>query len=142
MVDWGGVKNFSNATTHSFELWIRLSARRLGTGPASEEITTRTARTYLPGDGPGLGNAGRRSGLGIELGRREPRRHEREEHLRPRPPNGSEYCQHSPPTAGGSATITYDASSRQAGTYKSVASMTSNVTPGTTQEVETLTVTP
>src|SRR2546430_15769488 len=23
VVDWGGVKNFSNATTHSFEIWLR-----------------------------------------------------------------------------------------------------------------------
>ena len=47
-----------------------------------------------------------------------------------------------PPTAGGSAAIGYDASSTKAGTYRSVASMTSDQTPGTTQVVQTLTVTP
>jgi hypothetical protein len=47
-----------------------------------------------------------------------------------------------PPAAGGTATIGYDASSKNAGTYTSTASMTSNVTPGTAQAVKTLTVTP
>jgi hypothetical protein len=46
-----------------------------------------------------------------------------------------------PPVAGGSQTITYDASSKKAGTYKSVAGMTSDQTPGVTQVVQTLTVT-
>ena len=57
--------------------------------------------------------------------------------------NGHEYSvDTSPPTAGGTATITYDVSSNQAGTYKSDARMTSNVTPGTTQVPVRLTFTP
>ena len=38
--------------------------------------------------------------------------------------------------------IPYDITSKKAGTYHSVASMTSNQTPGITQVVTTLTVTP
>ena len=59
------------------------------------------------------------------------------------PANGSEYAVNTlPPTAGGTVTIPFDLSSKKAGTYRSVASMTSNVTPGTTQVVQVLTVTP
>ena len=59
------------------------------------------------------------------------------------PANNTEWRPNlSGPTPGGSAAVTYDASSKKAGTYKSVASMTSDVTPGTTQVVKTLTVTP
>jgi hypothetical protein len=36
--------------------------------------------------------------------------------------------------------VTYDASAKKAGTYTSVAGMTSDVTPGITQVVQTLTV--
>jgi hypothetical protein len=58
------------------------------------------------------------------------------------PANSSQYTVNtSGPTPGGSATITYDAEAKRAGVYKSVATMTSNVTPGKTQEVVTLTVT-
>ena len=39
-------------------------------------------------------------------------------------------------------TIPYDITSKKPGTYHSVASMTSNRTPGITQVVTTLTVTP
>ena len=48
----------------------------------------------------------------------------------------------SPPTAGGTQVVTYDASAGQPGTYTSTASMTSNITPGTTKKPVTLTVTP
>ena len=46
-----------------------------------------------------------------------------------------------PPQAGGSATIGYDASAKKEGDYHSVASMTSNVTPGITQVVREFHVT-
>ena len=45
------------------------------------------------------------------------------------------------PTAGGSATIGYDASAKKEGDYHSVASMTSSVTPGITQVVREFHVT-
>ena len=121
----GGVKNFGNATTHSFELWIQLAERAASApGPGARGSRTRTARTSrsrvtgpasatpasairTPGQNWGAENRNGTSGKNIS----------------PAPPNGSEWSVNtSPPTAGGSATITYDASSKQAGTYKSVAS--------------------
>jgi hypothetical protein len=48
----------------------------------------------------------------------------------------------SPPLPGGAVTFHYDASAKKAGSYTSTANMTSNLTPGTTQDVEVLTVTP
>jgi hypothetical protein len=140
VVDWSNVRNYGNTTTHSFEVWIRLSGNGAGIGPASEEITI----TYGPGPvGGGNGNAGLGDpDAGVNWGA-ENRDGSSGKNIPSAPANGSEYdVQTSPPTPGGSATITYDASSRQAGTYKSIASMTSNVTPGKTQVVETLTVTP
>ena len=59
------------------------------------------------------------------------------------PANGSEYRPVlSAPTAGGSVAIPYDITSKKKGSWNSVASMTSNRTPGITQVVTTLTVTP
>jgi hypothetical protein len=59
------------------------------------------------------------------------------------PADGSQYQVHTTgPTAGGSVTIPYDITSKKDGTFHSVASMTSNRTPGITQVVTTLTVTP
>ena len=46
------------------------------------------------------------------------------------------------PTAGGTADISYDASSKKTGTYDTTAAMTSDQTPGIAQVVQTLTVTP
>ena len=58
VVDWDGVKNFGNATTHSFEVWFRIQ-KGTSTGPASEAITLSYGPNLaFPGDGPGLGNAG------------------------------------------------------------------------------------
>jgi hypothetical protein len=143
VVDWAGVKNFGNATTHSFELWIQLPSSGFGTGPESEGITySYGPNTTFPGDGPGLGNAGSGDPDSGQNWGAENRAGTSGQNISPAPPNGSEwFVETSPPTAGGSASVLYDASSRQAGTYKSQASMTSNVTPGTTQVVKTLTVT-
>ena len=108
VVDWAGVKNFSNATTHSFEIWIQL---------VRQPAPARRARHVLDARlGDGDRNGARRSGLRLELGRREPRRHERAEHLRPRRRTAAEFASiTSPAGAGGTATITYDASAKKAG---------------------------
>ena len=59
------------------------------------------------------------------------------------PANGSEWSVNTaPPAAGGTQSFTFDASAKKAGTYRSVAEMTSNVTPDTTQVIQTITVTP
>ena len=59
------------------------------------------------------------------------------------PANNSEYRPVlSGPTTGGSVSIPYDITANIAGGYTSVASMTSDRTPGITQVVNELTVTP
>ncbi len=58
------------------------------------------------------------------------------------PPNGSEFAViTAPPQAGGTASFSWDVSADRSGTFGSIASMTSNVTPGKTQVVQTFTVT-
>jgi len=134
VIDWAAVKNFSNATTHTGEIWLRLASGAAGTGPASEQITISYGLANAAAGDPGSGiNWGAENRDGTS-GKNIPS---------PGPANNSEYVVVlTPPTAGGSAAIGYDASSKKAGTYKSVASMTSDQTPGTTQVVQTLTVTP
>jgi hypothetical protein len=133
VVDWAGVKNFSNATTHTGEIWLRLASGAAGTGPSSEQVTISYGAANSSGGDTGSGiNWGAENRDGSS-GKNIPS---------PGPANGSEYVVHtSPPAAGGTATVGYDASAKKAGTYRSVASMTSDVTPGTTQVVQTLTVT-
>jgi subtilisin family serine protease len=132
VVDYAGVKNFSNATTHTFELWFRLAGGAAGSGPASEEVTFNygAGNTAAPDPGSG-GNTGaeNRDGTsGVNLAA---------------PANDTEWAVNTTgPAAGGTASVSYDASSKKAGTYDSTASMTSNRTPGITQVVQTLTVTP
>ena len=143
VVDWDAVKNFSNATTHSFELWIQYQ-RGTSTGPASEGVTfSYGPNTSFPGDGPGLGNAGSGDPASGQNWGAENRDGTSGANIATAPANGSEFLLHTtPPTAGGVVTIPYDITSKVAGTYNSVASMTSNRTPGITQVVTTLTVTP
>jgi hypothetical protein len=128
VIDWAAVKNFSNATTHTGEIWLRLASGAAGTGPASEQITISYGLANAAAGDPGSGiNWGAENRDGTS-GKNIPS---------PGPANNSEYVVVlTPPTAGGSAAIGYDASSKKAGTYKSVASMTSDQTPGTTQVVQ------
>jgi subtilisin family serine protease len=143
VVDWGGVKNFGNATTHSFEVWFQIQ-KGTNTGPASEAITMSYGpNTTFPGDGTGLGNAG--SGdpdSGVNWGA-ENRTGSSGVNIPTAPGNGSEWSVNTaPPAAGGTQMITFDASAKKTGTYRSVAEMTSSVTPDTTQVIQTITVTP
>jgi len=143
-IDWAGVKNFGNATTHSFEVWLRVASGAAGTGPASEQITLSYGpNTTFPTDGPGLGNAG--SGdpdSGVNWGA-ENRTGSSGVNIPTAPANGSEwFVNTSPPAAGGTQSFTFDASAKKAGTYRSVAEMTSDVTPDTTQVIQTITVGP
>ena len=125
VVDWAGVRNFSNATTHTFEIWIKI-----GTTAASEEITYSYGANGAgdPGSGTNWGAENRNGTSG--------------KNIPSQPANGSEFVVlTAPPQAGGSITIGYDASARKASAYTSTAAMTSNVTPGTTQVVQTFLVT-
>ena len=134
VIDWEGVRNFGNATTHTGEIWLRVASGGAGTGPSSEQITisygTANASAGDPDSGINWGAENRDGSSGKNI-------------PAPGPANDTEYVvTTTPPAAGGTATIGYDASSKNAGTYTSTASMTSNVTPGTAQAVKTLTVTP
>jgi hypothetical protein len=144
VVDYHAVKNFGNATTHSFEIWLQLASGGAGTGPSSEEITFSYApNTTFPGDGGGLGNAGLGDPDSGQNWGAENRNGSSGANIATAPANGSEYLVHTtPPAAGGSVSIPYDITSKKPGTWHSVASMTSNRTPGITQVVTTLTVTP
>ena len=126
VVDWSNVPNFTaSPTTHSFEVWLRL-----GTTPESEQVTMSYGTTGA-GDPAGV-NWGAENRDGTS-GKNIPA---------PGPAGGSEYLVTlTPPHAGGSVTIGYDASSKKAGVYSAIAAMTSDVTPGTTQVVQTFTVT-
>src|SRR5262249_33453032 len=118
VVDFEAVKNFSNANTHTGEVWLKVSAGPV-TGPASEQTTISYASANSANGDPGSGiNWGAENRDGTS-GKNIPS---------PGPADNTEYfVLTSPPQAGGTATITYDASSTYAGTYKSVASMTSDV---------------
>lgn len=127
VVDYDHVKNFSNGTTHTFELWFETGAT-----PASEGVTITygAGNTGSPDPASG-GNSGAENRTGTSG-----------KNLAT-PANNTEWSvDTSPPTAGGTVTFSYDASADTPGSYTTVASMTSDVTPGITQVVQGLTVTP
>jgi hypothetical protein len=128
VVDFAGVKNFGNATTHTGEIWIQI-----GSTASTEELTISYGAANAAAGDPGSAinwgaeNRDGTSGKNISAA----------------PANNTEYRPVlSGPTAGGSVTIPYDITSDEVGTWNSVALMTSNRTPGITQVVTTLTVTP
>jgi hypothetical protein len=143
VVDWDNVKNFGNATTHSFEVWFQIQ-KGTTTGPASEAITySYGPNGTFPSDGPGLGNAGSGDPDSGQNWGAENRTGSSGANIASAPANGSEYLLHTtPPSAGGSVTLNFDIYSKLVGTYHSVASMTSDTTPGVTQVSQTITVTP
>jgi hypothetical protein len=143
VVDWDSVKNFGNATTHSFEVWFQIQ-KGTTTGPASEAITySYGPNGTFPSDGPGLGNAGSGDPDSGQNWGAENRTGSSGANIASAPANGSEYrVNTTPPTAGGSVALSFDLWSKIAGSYHSVASMTSDTTPGTTQVSQALTVTP
>ncbi|HVN60871.1 MAG TPA: hypothetical protein VMT59_06390, partial [Gaiellaceae bacterium] len=133
VVDFDAVKNFSNATTHTGEIWLRLASGAAGTGPSSEQLTisygAANAAAGDPGSAINWGAENRTGTSGINLASA--------------PANGSEYrVNMGPPTPGGSVVLTFDVFSKIAATYHSVASMTSDTTPGTTQVSQAITVSP
>ena len=126
VVDWEGVRNFSNPTTHSFQIWLKI-----GTTAASEEISMAygTAGAGDPGSGVNWGAENRDGSSG--------------KNLAAPPANNSDWrINLAGPTAGGTATINFDVFSAAPGVYHSLASLTSNQTPGVTQVSQTITVTP
>src|SRR5262249_37170072 len=122
IVDFEGVKNFSNTTTHTGEIWIRASLAS-HTGPASEQLTF----SYTGANG-GAGDPGIPGALKLNGGA-ENRDGTSGQNLVPadnheyRPVLGA-------PVPGGSVSIPFDLLGKAPGTWHSDASMTSNVTPG------------
>ena len=143
VVDWAGVKNFGNATTHSFEVWLQESAGA-HTGPGSEAITySYGPNLVFPGDGAGLGNAGSGDPDSGQNWGAENRTGSSGANIASAPANGSEFkVNTSPPTAGGSVSIPFDITSKVPGFYHSIASLTASTVSGTTQVSQPLTVTP
>ncbi|HJQ73417.1 MAG TPA: S8 family serine peptidase [Gaiellaceae bacterium] len=131
VVDFEAVSNCDTADTHSFEVWIRIPGDTVPTGPSSEQITIAYGANG-PGDPDGTPNWGAENRDGTSG-----------VNLPSQPANGSQYSvDMGSPTPGGQVTIPYDITSKTAGSFTSVASMTSDQTKGTTQVVTPLTVTP
>jgi hypothetical protein len=137
VVDFDHVKNFSNATTHSGEIWIRLASGAAGTGPSSEELTM----DY--GTGSAAGNAGAGDpGSAMNWGA-ENRDGSSGKNISSAPADGSEYRPVlGAPVPGGSVSIPFDITSKKVGTWHSDASLTSDQTSGTTIAPTAITVTP
>ena len=123
IVDWDGVPTWGPRGTHRFEVWIETAA-------------TGEGITYEYGK---IGDGGSSDGLTVGA---ENRDGSSAASLTGLPVVGTEYAVTTTgPTAGGSVAIDYDASSSKEGVFSSVASLTSDITPGVTQQVQTLTVT-
>ncbi len=133
------MKNFGDATTHSFEVWIRIASGGAGTGPSSEQVTISYGGAWTPATPvPAIADSGQNWGA-------ENRDGSSGANIASAPADGSEYVVHTtPPTAGGSVTVPFDITAKKNGDgiWSSIASLTSNTTAGTTQVVQTLTVTP
>ncbi|MDX6481373.1 MAG: hypothetical protein QOG85_1883 [Gaiellaceae bacterium] len=142
VVDWDGVKNFGNATTHSFEIWIKIQ-KGASVGPASEGITfSYGPNPTFPGDGPGLGNAGSGDPDSGQNWGAENRDGTSGINIPSAPANGSEYeVVMGDPVPGGSVTIPFDIFGGEVGTWHSDAKLTSDRTPGTTIVPRTITIT-
>jgi len=133
VVDWQGVREFSTAgNTHSFQIWIGVNN---DANPA-EDVS------IAYGPNTGSGDNGRLTvGAENKVGSRGGNVYFNGTGTLP--VNGTQLrVTSSPPVAGGNVTFTYDASAKKEGSYTTTANMTSNLTPGVTQDVVPLTVTP
>jgi hypothetical protein len=132
IVDFEAVKNFSNATTHTGEIWIRTSAKN-HTGAPGEQLTISYGMANAAAGDPGSAmnwgaeNRDGSSGLNIPSA----------------PADASEYRPMlGAPVAGGMVTFPFDIFSKKVGMWHSDAKMTSDQTPGTTIAPQTIDVTP
>ena len=124
VVDWEDVPTFGTTDYQEFEVWIQTAAT------PGEGITYEYGNVADGGASTGLqvGAENRDGSSGVNLGSL--------------PIAGNEYgITTTGPTPGGSVSIDYDASSLRDGIFSSIANLTSNLTPGVTQQVQTLTVT-
>jgi hypothetical protein len=133
IVDFDHVKNFSNATTHTGEIWIRLAQGAAGTGPSSEQLTwsygVANAAAGDPGSAMNWGAENRDGSSG--------------KNLASAPADNTEYRPVlGAPIPGGSVSIPFDIWSKKTGTWHSDATMLSSLVPGATIASQALTVTP
>lgn len=131
VLDWEAVKEFSTAATNSFQVWIGTA-----TGNPAEDVSMTYGTLQGSGDGGLLtvgaenkaGNRGQTvffNGTGTL------------------PTSTTELVVSSTPSApGGSVSFNYDASAKSLGTFTTTANLTSNLTPGITQEQVQLTTIP
>jgi subtilisin family serine protease len=130
VIDYAAVKEYSTSKTNTFEIWIQY----LGSPAEGAWIDYGTINGN--GDGGLLtvgaeNRSGDRGGMIYYNG------------VGTLPSNGTGLAiTSSPPGLGGMVQFTYDALGKKTGVYSTTANMTSNVTPGTTQVVQPLTVTP
>jgi subtilisin family serine protease len=122
VLEWEAVPDWTNGLTQSFQIWIQEDA--------TESITYAFGDVNGPGDPIGLtvGAENRDGSSGVMLGAV--------------PATGSDYTINAgSPIPGGTVAITYDAKGKRTGTYRILARLESDVTPGTTSEVVQITVT-
>jgi hypothetical protein len=125
VLEWEDVPVFSTPSeTQTFQIWIQVL-------PAGTEFTSYEYETIMgTGDPAGLnvGAENRDGSSGVNLGSV--------------PANGDAYhIETSPPQAGGSVIVDYEAMGEEAGSSKLVVSVTSDVQVGSTTVITTLTVT-
>ena len=131
VIDYDAVKEFSTAARDSFQIWIGVASN-----PLAEDVTVAYGPIQGNGDG-GLVTVGAENRAG-----------NRGNNLYfngtgTKPVNGTELkISSSPPAGGGVVSFSYNASAKKAGSYATTANLTSDQTPGTTQDIEVLTVTP
>jgi subtilisin family serine protease len=127
VVDWEGLPVFGTNRLQNFEIWIRYAPQPV------EFITYEYGNmTY-----PAAGNNANDPGQGAEN-----RTGTSGQNIAGVIPDNSSYSVHtSPPTAGGSVTITYDVKGRKAGSYTLQTNMTSDQVAGTTVSRQQITVT-
>ena len=100
IVDLEGVKNFSNATTHTGEIWIRIPTAAHGHGERADHHLVRP-------DAPNAGSPAIRAPA-MNWGA-ENRDGSSGENIASAPANSTEYRRHlAPPIPGGSVTIPFD----------------------------------
>ncbi len=123
VVDFAAVKEYSDAVTHTGELWFQLDGGAAGSGAVSEQITM----DY------GDANAGHADpGSAINWGA-ENRDGSTGKNIASAPVNGSEWRPVlGGPLPGGSVTFPFDLFSAKTGAWHSDAKLMSDQTPGTT----------
>jgi subtilisin family serine protease len=123
VVDYEAVPNFSDSTTHTGEIWLRLAQKSAGTGPSSEQVTVSYGAANAA-----LGDPGSTINWGAEN-----RDGSSGKNIASAPADDSEYRPVlGKAQTGGSVTLRFDLWGPTVGTWFSDARLTSNQTVGMT----------